>query len=95
MLTLKHDINSPKLYKVLIKPELKGETDLDLKNFYNHTKMFINTVTRLREVLIPGLKFIKKLQVSGILCPRLRLTSLLLECSYIHFPWTLTVSDNE
>ena len=47
MWTLKHDIRSPKLYELLIKTELKGDTDLDLKNFFNHIKMCLNVVTRL------------------------------------------------
>ena len=53
MWTLKHDISSPKFYEILIKIELKVDTDLDLNNFYNHIKMCLNTVTRLREDLIP------------------------------------------
>ena len=32
MLTLKHEIISPKFYELLIKTELKGDTALDLKN---------------------------------------------------------------
>ena len=34
MWTLKHEISSPKFYKLLIKTELKVDTDLDLNNFY-------------------------------------------------------------
>ena len=45
--TLKHKISSPKFYELLIKTELKGDTDLDLKNFYNHIKMCLNAVTVL------------------------------------------------
>ena len=48
MWTLKHDISSPRFYELLIKIELKGETALDLKNFYNHIKMSLNAVTRLK-----------------------------------------------
>ena len=40
MWTLKHDIISPIFYELLIKTELKGDTDLYLNNFYNH----INTI---------------------------------------------------
>ena len=47
MWTLKHDISSPKFYKLLINIELKGDTFMGLKNFYKHIKMFINAVTRL------------------------------------------------
>ena len=47
MWTLKHEISSPKLYDLLMKIELKGDTALDLNNLYNHIKMFLNTVTRL------------------------------------------------
>ena len=48
MWTLKHEISSPKLYELLIKTELKGDTALDIKNFYIHIKMYLNAVTRLR-----------------------------------------------
>ena len=58
--TLKNDISSPKLYELLIKIELKCGTDLDLKNFYNHTNMYINVVTRLREDPIPDYQSIKR-----------------------------------
>ena len=47
MWTLKHDIISPKFYEILAKTEIKGYTDLDLKNFYNYTKMFLNDLARL------------------------------------------------
>ena len=47
MWTLKHEISSPKLYEILIKTYLKGDNDLDLKNFYNHINMCLNAVTRL------------------------------------------------
>ena len=45
--TLKHEISSPKFYGLLINTELKGDTALDLKNFYKHIKMCLNDVTRL------------------------------------------------
>ena len=60
MWTLKHEIISPKLYELLIKIELKGETDLDLKNFLNHIKMSLNAVTRLREDILPDYQSIKR-----------------------------------
>ena len=43
MWTLKHEISSPKFYEFLIKIYLKGDTDMDLKNFYNHINMCLNT----------------------------------------------------
>ena len=52
MWTLKHEISSPRFYELLIKTELKGYTAMDLKNFFNHIKMSLNVVTRLREDLI-------------------------------------------
>ena len=52
MRDLKHEIISSKFYEILTKTELKGEIALDLKNFYNHIKMYINEVKRLREDLI-------------------------------------------
>ena len=42
MWTIKHEISSPKLYELLIKTELKVDTALDLKNFYNHINMCLN-----------------------------------------------------
>ena len=47
MWTLKHEISSSKFYELLIKTELKGDTALDLKKFYNHIKMCLNAVTIL------------------------------------------------
>ena len=60
MWNLKHEISSPKFYELLIKTELKGDTALDLKNFYNHIKMSLNAVTRLREDLLPDYQSIKR-----------------------------------
>ena len=48
MWTLKHEIISPKFYELLINKELKVDTALDLKNFFNHINMSLNVVTRLR-----------------------------------------------
>ena len=59
MWTLKHKISSPKFYELLINTELKGDTDLDLKNFFNHIKMCLNAMTRLREYLLPDYQSIK------------------------------------
>ena len=53
MWTLKYEISSPNFYEILIKIELKGYTDLDIKNFFNQIKMCLNAVTRLREDLLP------------------------------------------
>ena len=47
MWTLKHGISSPKFYEILTIAELKSDTALYLKKFYNHIKMCINLVTRL------------------------------------------------
>ena len=57
--TLKHEISLTKFYELLIKTDLIGNTDLDLKNFYNHKNMFLNAVARLREDLLPAYKSIK------------------------------------
>ena len=45
--TMKHEISSPRFHELPIKTELKGDTSLNLKKFYNHIKMCINAVTRL------------------------------------------------
>ena len=60
MWTLKHEISSPRFYELLIKIKLKGDTAMDLKNFYNYVKMSLNAVTRLREELLPAYLSINK-----------------------------------
>ena len=60
MWTLKHEISSPKFYGLLIKTELKGGTALHLKNLFNHIKMSLNAVTRIREDLLPYYQSIKR-----------------------------------
>ena len=47
MWTFKHEINSTKLYELLVNTEPKGDADMNLKNFYKHIKMCINMVNRL------------------------------------------------
>ena len=59
MWNLKHEIRSPKLYYLLIKKELKGDTALDLKNFYNHINMRINLMTTVQEDLLSDYQSIK------------------------------------
>ena len=59
MWTLKHEISSPKLYELLIKTKLNGDTDLDIKNFHNHIKMCLNEATRLKDNLICAYQQIK------------------------------------
>ena len=95
MWTLKHDISSPKFYELLLNIELKGETDLDLRKFYNNIKMCLNVVTIIQEDLLPGPFHKNTLQFFGILHPRLGSPFLFLECPYIHFPWTLNISGND
>ena len=58
--TLKHKIRSPKFYEILIKTELKGGTDMDLKNFYNHIKICLNVVNRIIEELLTAYQSIKR-----------------------------------
>ena len=58
--TLKHEIISPKLYELLIKTELKGDTALYLKNFFNHINMCPNLVTKLQEDLLTSYQFFKR-----------------------------------
>ena len=60
MWNLKHEIISQKLYELLIKTELKVDTALDLKKFYNNIKICLNVVTRLREDLLPYYCTIKR-----------------------------------
>ena len=60
MWTLNHTIISSKFYELLTKTELNGDTAMDLKNFYNHIKMCLNTVTTIREDPLPGHQSIKR-----------------------------------
>ena len=53
MWNLKHEISSPNFYQILIKIELKCDTAMDLKNFYNHINMCLNAMTRILEYLLP------------------------------------------
>ena len=53
MWNLIHEIVLPKLYELLIKIELNGDTSLDQNNFYEHINMCINAMTRLLEDLLP------------------------------------------
>ena len=48
-----------KLYELITKTELKGDTALDLRKFYNHINMCLNAMTRLQEDLVPAYQFIK------------------------------------
>ena len=57
---LKHNIISPKSYELLIKKELKQDTYLELNNFYNHIKMYLNAVTRLQWYLLSSYQSIKR-----------------------------------
>ena len=51
MWNIKHYFRSPKLYELLIKIEIKGDTSMDPNNLYNHIKMCLNEVDRLQEDL--------------------------------------------
>ena len=46
--TLKNEIKPPKIYELLINTELKGDTDMDIKNFYYNINVCLNVVTRLQ-----------------------------------------------
>ena len=59
MWNLKQEIRSPKFYELLVNTELKGDTALDLNNFFNHIYMCLNAVTRLSNDLIPDYQSIK------------------------------------
>ena len=58
--TLKFDISSPKFYELLLKTELKGDTSLEINNFYKHIKMCLNTVYILQEYFYPSYRSIKR-----------------------------------
>ena len=59
MCTLKHDISSPKFYKLLIKIDIKLDTDIDLNKFYNRIKIYLNAVTRIQGDVLPAYHQIK------------------------------------
>ena len=42
---MKYEISSTRIYELLIKAQLKGDTAIDLNNLYNHIKMCLNAVT--------------------------------------------------
>ena len=48
MWDIKHEISSPKSFEILIKTELKVDTDLEPRNLYNHVKMCLNVLKRLQ-----------------------------------------------
>ena len=50
--TLKHEINSPKFYELVINNDPKGDNGLHLKNFYNHINMFLYVVPKLKEGIL-------------------------------------------
>ena len=60
MWNIKHENNSRKFYELLLKTEVKGDTDMDLKNFYKHINICLNAVTRLQEYILPTHQSIKK-----------------------------------
>ena len=60
MWNIKHEVSSPTFYELFINTELKCDTDMDLKNFYNHIKIFINAVNRLKEDLLIAYQSIKR-----------------------------------
>ena len=60
MWNLKHDIRSSKFYELFINTELKGDTDLNLRVFYNNIKIYLNAVTRIQEELLPYYNSIKR-----------------------------------
>ena len=59
MWTLKHETISPKCYELIIKEFLKGNTHLELNNFYNHIKVCLNVVIIPQENLLPDYQSIK------------------------------------
>ena len=56
-------MRSPKLYELLIKTELKGDTAMDLNNFFNHIKMCLNAVTRI-ETHLDVVKEVMEIHIS-------------------------------
>ena len=59
MWNLKHKISSTTRYELLINTYLKGDTSLNLNNFYNHIKMCLNAETRFQWDVFPTYQSIK------------------------------------
>ena len=59
MWTLKHDTRSPKFYELLIKIGLKGNTALDLNNFYNQINMCLFAINILLDDLLTDYQYVK------------------------------------
>ena len=95
MWNLKHDIRSPRLYELIIKTELKVDTAMELKNFYNHIKMCPNTVTRHQEDILPGYHSINRhSDFSEYFNPDRDNPYYYWNVQIYTPPWTLTVSGN-
>ena len=60
MWTLKHGISYSKLFEILVKTVLKGDTNNYLKDFYNHINICLNALTRLKYNLISTYHKIKQ-----------------------------------
>ena len=60
MWNLKYEISSQKFFGIFIKINLEGVTDIDIKNFYNHIKVWLNTITRLQSDIFPAYQKIKQ-----------------------------------
>ena len=59
MWTLKQNTSPPKLYEILIKTDMKGDTALDLNIFYKKINSCLNTVAIIKEDMIPAYHKIK------------------------------------
>ena len=60
MWNIKHEISSPKFYKILVNTWLKVDTALELNKFYNDINMCLILVTRLQEDFLPAYQYIKR-----------------------------------
>ena len=60
MCNIEIEISSPNFYEPSIENKLKWETALDLKKFYNHNKICLNAVTKIRDYFLPYYQVINK-----------------------------------
>ena len=66
---------------------------MDIKKFYNHINICLDTATKLQEDLIPGYQSIKiHSDFAEYFVPYRDHPSYSCKCSYIYFPCTLAVS---
>ena len=90
MWTLKHDTRSPKFYELLIKIGLKGNTALDLNNFYNQINMCLFAMNILLDDLLTDYQYVKiHSEFEEYLVLYCSHPSYYFKCTYLQLSWTI------